>query len=190
MHIGTFTPKGTFAAAIERLDHLVELGIDMVELLPLNSCAGTHNWGYDGVCWYAVQEAYGGPDGLKAFVDGCHQGGIGVLIDVVYNYLGPSGATLPRFGPYFSESRNTWGKTPNLDGPDAEPVRRYIIDNVLMWLTAYHADGLRLDAVHALVDHSAVHLLEEMAMCVDALSTHLGRPLSLIAESDLTDPRA
>jgi maltooligosyltrehalose trehalohydrolase len=189
MHIGTFTEAGTFDAAIERLDHLVDLGIDFVELLPVNAFNGQWNWGYDGVDWYAVHDPYGGPDGLKRFVDACHGRGLAVLLDVVYNHLGPSGNYLDRFGPYFGAASNTWGAALNLDGPDSDPVRRHIIDNALMWLSDYHIDGLRLDAVHALVDHRATHLLEQMAIEVDSLSAHLGRPLSLIAESDLNDPR-
>ncbi len=189
LHVGTFTPEGTFAAAAGKLDHLVELGVDLVEVLPVNAVNGTYNWGYDGVGWYAVHEPYGGPDGFKAFVDACHQAGIGVVLDVVYNHLGPSGAYLPRFGQFFKPGRSTWGDLVNLDGPGSEPVRRYILDNALMWLHEFHVDGLRLDAVHALVDLGAVHILEELAVEVDALSTHLRRPLTLIAESDLNDPR-
>ena len=170
LHIGTFTRPGTFAAAVDRLDHLVDLGVDLVEVLPVNSVNGTHNWGYDGVGWYAVHEPYGGPDGFKHFVDSCHQRGLGVLLDVVYNHLGPSGAYLPRFGPFYKPGRSTWGELVNLDGPGSVPVRRYILDNALMWLHEYHVDGLRLDAVHALVDLSALHLLEELAVEVDALS--------------------
>jgi maltooligosyltrehalose trehalohydrolase len=189
LHIGTFTPEGTFDSAIERLDHLVELGVDLIELLPVNAFNGEHNWGYDGVCWYAPHEPYGGPDGLKRFVDACHARGLGVVLDAVYNHFGPSGAYAPTFGPYLGEGANTWGAAVNLDGPDSEEVRRYIIDSALMWLRDYHVDGLRLDAVHALVDHGAVHLLEQLAVEVESLATHLGRPLSLIAESDLNDPR-
>jgi maltooligosyltrehalose trehalohydrolase len=190
LHIGTFTPAGTFDAAIARLDHLVSLGVDMVELLPVNSFNGEHNWGYDGVCWYAPHEAYGGPDGLKRFVDAAHARGLGVVLDVVYNHFGPSGAYAPMFAPYLSEAgSNPWGASVNLDGPQSDEVRRYIIDSVLMWLRDYHVDGLRLDAVHALVDHSAINLLEQMAVEVSSLSVALGRPLSLIAESDLNDPR-
>jgi maltooligosyltrehalose trehalohydrolase len=189
LHVGTFTPEGTLDAAIGRLDHLVELGVDLVELLPVNAVNGTHNWGYDGVGWYAVHEPYGGPEAMKRFVDAAHQRGLGVLLDVVYNHLGPSGNYLPRFGPYLKAGRSTWGELLNLDGPDSEPVRRHIIDNALMWLADYHVDGLRLDAVHALVDHGATHLLEQLVVEVDALSTHLGRPLSLVAESDQNDPR-
>ncbi|WP_250006945.1 malto-oligosyltrehalose trehalohydrolase [Actinoplanes sp. M2I2] len=190
MHIGTFTAEGTFDAAIDRLDHLVELGVDLVELLPVNSFNGEYNWGYDGVAWFAPHEAYGGPDGLKRFVDAAHNKGLGVVLDVVYNHFGPSGAYAPMFAPYLSEAgSNPWGAAVNLDGPGAEEVRRYIVDNILMWLRDYHIDGLRLDAVHALADHSAVHLLEQMAVEVESLSAHVNRPLSLIAESDLNDPR-
>jgi maltooligosyltrehalose trehalohydrolase len=189
LHIGTFTPEGTFDAAIGRLDHLVSLGVGFVELLPVNAFNGVHNWGYDGVCWYAVHEPYGGPDGMKRFVDACHRRGLGVIQDVVYNHLGPSGAYLPRFGPYLTEGRNTWGRSVNLDGPGSDEVRQYIIDNALMWLRDYHVDGLRLDAVHALVDTRAIHLLEELGREVEVLSTHVGRTLTLIAESDLNDPR-
>jgi maltooligosyltrehalose trehalohydrolase len=189
LHVGTFTPAGTFDSAIERLDHLVDLGVDLVELLPVNAFNGEYNWGYDGVCWYAPHEAYGGPDGLKRFVDAAHARGLGVVLDVVYNHFGPSGAYAPMFGPYLAEGSNTWGRSVNLDGPQSGEVRRYIVDSVLMWLRDYHVDGLRLDAVHALVDQRATPLLEELAVEVENLSTHLGRPLSLIAESDLNDPR-
>ncbi|SHK84198.1 maltooligosyl trehalose hydrolase [Pseudonocardia thermophila] len=188
MHIGTFTPEGTFDAAIEKLDHLVRLGIDMVEVLPVNAVDGPRNWGYDGVGWYAVTENYGGPDAFKRFVEACHVRGLGVCLDVVYNHLGPSGAYLDRFGPYFA-GNNIWGPTVNLDGPGSEVVRRYIIDNALMWFRDFHVDALRLDAVHALRDTRAQHLLEQLAVEVEALSVHLGRPLSLIAESDLNDPK-
>ncbi|MFC5925046.1 malto-oligosyltrehalose trehalohydrolase [Micromonospora vulcania] len=189
LHIGTFTPEGTFDAAIDRLDHLVALGVDFIELLPVNAFNGEHNWGYDGVCWYAPHQPYGGPDGLKRLVDAAHAKGLGVILDVVYNHFGPSGAYAPRFGPYLAEQSNTWGRSVNLDGPHSDEVRSYIIDSVLMWLRDYHVDGLRLDAVHALPDSRAVPLLEELAVSVESLSTHLGRPLSLIAESDLNDPR-
>jgi maltooligosyltrehalose trehalohydrolase len=189
LHIGTFTEGGTFDAAIERLDHLVDLGVDLVELLPVNAFNGEHNWGYDGVCWYAPHEPYGGPDGLKRFVDACHAKGLGVVLDVVYNHFGPSGAYAPLFGPYLAEAENSWGRSVNLDGAHSDEVRRYIVDSVLMWLRDYHVDGLRLDAVHALLDRRAVHVLEELTREVEALSVHLGRPLSLIAESDLNDPR-
>ncbi|MGH3565448.1 MAG: malto-oligosyltrehalose trehalohydrolase [Pseudonocardia sp.] len=188
LHIATFTPAGTFDAAVERLDHLVALGVDLVEVLPVNAVDGPRNWGYDGVGWYAVTKNYGGPDAFKRFVDACHGRGLGVVLDVVYNHLGPSGAYLDRFGPYFAGS-NIWGPSLNLDGAHAEPVRRYMIDNALMWLREFHVDGLRLDAVHALHDERATHVLEELAIDVAVVEAHVGRPLSLIAESDLNDPR-
>jgi maltooligosyltrehalose trehalohydrolase len=190
MHVGTFTTEGTFDAAVERLDHLVALGVDLVELLPVNSFNGEYNWGYDGVCWFAPHEAYGGPDGLKRFVDACHGRGLGVVLDVVYNHFGPSGAYAPMFAPYLNVSAsNPWGASINLDGPQSDEVRRFILDSMLAWLRDYHVDGLRLDAVHAFADETAIHLLEQMAVEVDSLSAHLGRPLSLIAESDLNDPK-
>jgi maltooligosyltrehalose trehalohydrolase len=189
LHVGTFTPEGTFDAAIERLDHLVELGVDLIELLPVNAFNGEYNWGYDGVCWFAPHHAYGGPDGLKRLVDAAHARGLGVILDVVYNHFGPSGAYAPLFGPYLAETSNSWGRSVNLDGPHSDEVRRYIVDSVIMWLRDYHLDGLRLDAVHALRDQRAIPLLEELAAEVESLSTHVGRPLSLIAESDLNDPR-
>jgi maltooligosyltrehalose trehalohydrolase len=189
LHVGTFTPEGTFDAALGRLDHLRSIGVDLVELLPVNAFNGTHNWGYDGVGWFAVHEPYGGPAGYQRFVDGCHAAGLGVIQDVVYNHLGPSGNYLPLFAPYLKAGANTWGDLVNLDGDDSTEVRRYILDNVAMWLDDYHVDGLRLDAVHALSDGSPVHLLEEMAIEVAALSAHQRRPLTLIAESDLNDPK-
>ena len=189
LHVGTFTPAGTFDAAIERLDHLVGLGVDFVELMPVNAFSGSHGWGYDGVLWYAVHEPYGGPSGLVRFVDACHQRGLGVLLDAVFNHLGPSGNYLPKFGPYLTVGRTPWGEAINIAAADSDPVRRYIIDCALRWMRDFGIDGLRLDAVHALVDTTAVHLLEELAAETDALATELGRPLALIAESDLNDPR-
>ncbi len=188
LHVGTFTPEGTFDAALTRLGHLRGLGVDFVELMPVNAVNGTHNWGYDGVLWYAVHEPYGGPEGYQRFVDGCHAAGLGVIQDVVHNHLGPSGNYLPEFGPYLKDGANTWGDLVNLDGQGSAEVRRYVLDNALMWLDDYHVDGLRLDAVHALDDSSEPHLLEELATEVAELSAHLGRPLTLIAESDLNDP--
>jgi len=189
-HVGTFTPEGTFDATVARLPHLVDLGVGFLELMPVNAFNGPHNWGYDGVGWWAVHEGYGGPAGYQRLVDACHAHGIAVLQDVVYNHLGPSGNHLPRFGPYLREDRaNTWGQSVNLDGPGSEEVRRMIIENALMWLDEMHVDGLRLDAVHALSDDSPVHLLEELALEVDALSAHRNVPLTLVAESDLNDPR-
>ena len=190
LHVGTFTPGGTFDSTIERLDHLVNLGVTHVELMPVAAFPGRRGWGYDGVDLYAPHEAYGGPNGLKRLVDACHARGLAVLLDVVYNHLGPSGNYLGQYGPYFTDRYATpWGQAVNLDGPDSDEVRRFVCDNALMWLRDYHIDGLRLDAVHALLDTSAVHLLEQLAGEVDVLEAQLGRPLALIAESDLNDPR-
>ena len=190
LHIGTFTPEGTFDAAIERLDHLVELGITAVELLPVAEFSGDHGWGYDGVDLFAPHHAYGGPDGLKRLVDGCHARGLAVIMDVVYNHLGPSGNYLGRFGPYFTDRYATpWGQAVNFDGPGSAAVRAFFIENALTWLDDYHCDGLRIDAIHAILDASATHILEEIATNVERLENHLGRDLFLIAESDLNDPR-
>ncbi len=189
LHIGTFTVEGTFDSAIEKLDYLVDLGVDFVEVMPVNAFPGTHGWGYDGVLWYAVHEPYGGPDGLVRFVDACHRRGLGVLIDAVFNHLGPSGNYLPRFGPYLSSGSNPWGEGINIADADSDEVRHYIIDCALRWMRDFHADGLRLDAVHALVDTTAIHILEELSAETELLAQELGRPLSLIAESDLNDPR-
>ncbi|MEO7147794.1 MAG: malto-oligosyltrehalose trehalohydrolase [Terrimesophilobacter sp.] len=190
LHIGTFTPEGNLDAAIGRLEHLRSIGVDFVELLPVNAFNGVHNWGYDGVLWYAVHEPYGGPEGYQRFVDACHASGIGVIQDVVYNHLGPSGNYLPKFGPYLrGDEANTWGSALNLDGPDSDEVRHYIIDNVMLWLHDFHVDGLRLDAVHALVDQRAMSTLEELSTEVERASTSQGRPFTLIAESDRNDPK-
>jgi maltooligosyltrehalose trehalohydrolase len=190
LHIGTFTPAGTFDAAIERLGHLVDLGVGAIEMLPIVEFSGERGWGYDGVDLFAPHHAYGGPDGLKRLIDACHAAGLGVVIDAVYNHLGPAGNYLDEFGPYFSDRYQTnWGAAVNFDGPGSHEVRRFVVDNALMWLRDYHADGLRLDAVHAIVDRSAYHILEQLAEEVDDLATHLSRPLLLIAESDLNDPR-
>jgi maltooligosyltrehalose trehalohydrolase len=189
LHIGTFTTEGTLDSAITKLGHLRSIGVDLVEVMPVNAFNGTHNWGYDGVDWFAVSEEYGGPPAYQRFVDACHAAGLGVVQDVVYNHLGPSGNYLPLFGPYLTTGRNTWGDLVNLDGEGSHEVRRFILDNVRMWFADYHVDALRLDAVHALVDTSPVHLLEEMAVETQALSAHLRRPLTLIAESDLNQTR-
>ncbi len=189
LHIGTFTPEGTFDAAIARLPHLVALGVGFVQVMPVNAFNGVHGWGYDGVGWFAVHEPYGGPSGLERFVAAAHRLGLGVLLDVVHNHLGPSGNYLDRFGPYESDGANTWGRAINLSGAGSAEVRRFILENTAWWLRRYGVDGLRLDAVHALVDHSERHLLREAADLVAELSAELGRPLALIAESDLNDPR-
>jgi maltooligosyltrehalose trehalohydrolase len=190
LHVGTFTAAGTFLGVLDRLDHLLALGVTHVELMPIAEFPGEYGWGYDGVYPYAPHHAYGGPAGLKKMVDECHRRGLAVLLDVVYNHLGPSGNYLPHFGPYFTDRYQTpWGSAINFDGPDSDEVRRYLIDNALMWLRDYHFDGLRLDAVHAIIDHSAIHFLEQLASEVRALERDLGRDFVLIAESDLNDPR-
>ncbi|WP_436788674.1 malto-oligosyltrehalose trehalohydrolase [Yinghuangia sp. YIM S10712] len=190
LHIGTFTEAGTFDAAIERLDHLVGLGVTHVELMPVAAFPGRHGWGYDGVCLWAVHEPYGGPDGLKRFVDAAHARGLAVILDVVHNHLGPSGNYLPRFGPYFTDRYHTpWGSAVNLDGPGSDEVRAFLLGSALAWLRDFHLDGLRLDAVHELADRRAVPFLEELSDAVDRLGAAIGKPLFLIAESDLNDPR-
>ncbi|MGH3282544.1 MAG: malto-oligosyltrehalose trehalohydrolase, partial [Trebonia sp.] len=189
LHIGTFTPEGTLDAAIGRLDHLVSLGVTVVELMPVAAFPGEHGWGYDGIGLWAVHEPYGGPDALKRFVSACHERGLGVFLDVVYNHVGP-GNKLASFGPYFTDVYSTpWGPAVNLDQAWSDEVRSFIVDNALMWLRDYHVDGLRLDAVHAFQDHRAVHLLEELAVAVDGLSAATGRSLVLVAESDMNNPR-
>jgi maltooligosyltrehalose trehalohydrolase len=190
LHVGTFTPQGTFDAVADRLHFLADLGVDAIELLPVASFPGRRGWGYDGVCLYAPHATYGGPEGLRRLVDRAHQAGIGVVLDVVYNHLGPSGNFLPEFGPYFSSSHRTnWGKGINLDGPGSDDVRRYLIDNALMWMRDYHVDGLRLDAVHALSDSSAVHFLEQLNAEIGDLAASECRPLFAVGECDLNDPR-
>ncbi|QTE28308.1 malto-oligosyltrehalose trehalohydrolase [Pengzhenrongella sicca] len=190
LHVGTFTAAGTLDAAIERLDHLTDLGVEMVELMPLAAFEGTRGWGYDGVCLYAVHAPYGGPAALARFVDAAHSRGLAVCLDVVYNHLGPTGNYLEEFGPYFTDTHHTpWGRAVNLDGAGSAEVRRWICDNALRWLADFHVDALRLDAVHALVDDSPRHVLTQLADEVAALAAEVGRPLSLIAESDQNDPR-
>lgn len=189
LHLGTFTPEGTCAAAIGRLDHLVDLGVTMVSLLPMAAFPGRHGWGYDGVGLYAVHADYGGAQGLQRLVDACHARGLSVGLDVVYNHLGPSGNYLREFGPYFTGSHHTpWGEAVNLDGPGSDGVRAFVLDNARMWLTDFHVDALRLDAVHELHDRSALHLLEELAQLADQVSASTGIPRHLIAESDRNDP--
>ena len=189
LHLGTFTPEGTLDSAADRLDHLVALGVTHVELMPVNAVNGIHNWGYDGVLFFAIHEPYGGPVSYARFVDRCHAAGLAVIQDVVYNHLGPSGNYLGRFGPYqHVDSQTGWGAAMNLDGDGSAEVRRYLLDNARMFFAEYHVDGLRLDAVHALIDHSVPHILEELGTEAVAWSAHVGRPLTLIAESDLNDP--
>ena len=190
LHVGTFTPGGTLDSAIDRLDHLRELGATHVELMPVAAFAGRHGWGYDGVALFAVHEPYGGPDALKRFVDAAHNRGLAVLLDVVYNHFGPVGNYTGKLGPYLTESHKTpWGGAVNLEGPSSHQVRRFFCDNALMWMRDFHIDGLRLDAVHAFVDRSAIHFLEQLSIETETLAAALGRRLVLIAESDLNDPR-
>jgi maltooligosyltrehalose trehalohydrolase len=190
LHVGTFSPEGTFAGVAKRLDHLMDLGVTHLELMPVNGFSGSRGWGYDGVNLFAPHEAYGGPQGLKGLVDDCHARGLAVILDVVYNHLGPEGNYLEQFGPYLTDRYSSpWGKAVNLDGPGSDEVRRFFCDNALMWLRDYHFDGLRIDAVHAIVDTSAVHFLEQLAVEVEELQAQVGRHLTLIAESDLNDPR-
>lgn len=190
LHVGTYTREGTLDAAAERLEHLVDLGVTHVELMPLCPFPGRHGWGYDGVSLWAVHEPYGGPAALKRFVDRAHGLGLGVVLDVVHNHLGPSGNHLPRFGPYFTDTHTTpWGSAVNLDAPGSDEVRAFLLGSALAWLRDYRLDGLRLDAVHALYDTRACHFLEELSAAVDALAAEVDRPLFLIAESDLNNPR-
>jgi maltooligosyltrehalose trehalohydrolase len=190
LHIGTFTPEGTFDSAAGKLPYLAELGVTHVELMPVNAFEGRHGWGYDGVALFAVHEPYGGPDGLKRFVIAAHQAGLAVLLDVVYNHFGPSGNYTGKFGPYIIPSHQTpWGGAVNLEDAGSNEVRRFFCDNASMWLRDFHIDGLRIDAVHAFVDRSAIHFLEQLATEVEALQAALARKLVLIAESDLNDPR-
>lgn len=190
LHIGTFTPAGTLDAARAHLPYLKELGMTHVELMPVNAFPGQRGWGYDGVSLFAPQEAYGGPEALKRFVDSSHQHGLAVLLDVVYNHLGPSGNYLGKFGPYFTRLHNTpWGDAVNLEDAGSHEVRRFFCDNALMWLRDYHFDGLRLDAVHAYMDRTAIHFMEQLGSEVRALEAETGRRYVLIAESDLNDPR-
>jgi maltooligosyltrehalose trehalohydrolase len=189
LHVGTFTPEGTFDAAIAKLDHVVRLGVGAIELMPIAEFPGDRGWGYDGVDMYAAHHSYGGPEGLDRLVAACHERGLAVVLDVVYNHLGPDGNYLERFGPYFTDRHHTpWGRAMNYDGADSGPVREFVIDNTLMWMRDHMIDGVRLDAIHAIVDLSAVHLIEELTTRVDALETELGRTLWVIAESDLNDP--
>jgi maltooligosyltrehalose trehalohydrolase len=190
LHVGTFTEAGTYAAAAEKLRHLAELGITHVELMPIASFPGNRGWGYDGVDWYAPFRAYGTCEELAAFIDACHARGIAVLLDVVYNHFGPEGNYWREFGPYFTHDVTTpWGDAINFDGAYSDAVRRFVLDNAVMWLRDYQFDGLRLDAVHAMQSAGAVHVLEDLAHRVRQLSVELNRPLLLIAESDTNDPR-
>lgn len=190
LHVGTFTPEGTFEAIIPRLRNLVELGVTAIEVMPVAQFPGARNWGYDGVGLYAVQNTYGGPAGFKTLVDAAHVVGLGVILDVVYNHVGPEGSHLETYGPYFTDKyRTPWGRALNYDDADSDEVRRFVVDNARYWITEYHVDGLRLDAVHGIFDFSARHLLEELAAAVHDQAETLGRTGLVIAESDLNDPK-
>ena len=190
LHIGTFTPEGTFDSAIPKLAHLKELGITAVELMPVGEFPGTRNWGYDQVDLYAPHSAYGGPLGLKRFVNACHQAGLAVVLDVIYNHAGPEGNYLAEFGPYFTDQyRTPWGRAMNYDNAGSDGVRRFVIDNALYWVTEYHIDALRLDAIHGIFDFGVRHILAELGDRFQEQATQLGRRAWIIAESDLNDVR-
>jgi maltooligosyltrehalose trehalohydrolase len=189
LHVGTFTRAGTFDAAVQKLGHLVDLGVSHVEVMPVCAFDGRHGWGYDGVAPWSVHEPYGGPDGFKRFVDAAHGAGLAVLLDVVHNHVGPSGNYLSQFGPYFTDRyRTPWGDAVNLDDAGSDEVRAYLLGSIDAWLRHFHVDGLRLDAVHELRDNRAISLLEQIATDVDALADETGRPLVVVAESDRNDP--
>ena len=190
LHVGTFTAEGTFAAAIAHLDEIADLGVTAVELMPVAQFPGSRNWGYDGVCPFAVHGSYGGQQELKRLVAACHRRGLAVVLDVVYNHLGPEGNYLGEFGFYFTDRyRTPWGAALNFDGPYSDEVRRYFIENALYWVEEFHVDALRLDAVHAILDHSARPFLEELAEAVHERARRLGRRVYVIAESHLNDAR-
>ena len=190
LHVGTFSEEGTFAGVIKHLDKLVELGVTAIELLPLAEVPGQRNWGYDGVQLFCIRDDFGGAEGLMALVDACHAKGLAVIVDVVYNHFGPEGNYIAEFGPYFNPVYSTpWGQAVNLDGPGCDPVRHFFIENALSFFRDYHVDGLRLDAIRSLFDHSAYSFLEELSAKTDTLSNELSRPLILIGETDDNDPR-
>jgi maltooligosyltrehalose trehalohydrolase len=190
LHVGTFTAQGTFDAIVPHLDELKDLGITSIEIMPVAQFPGDRNWGYDGVYPGAVQNSYGGPEGLKRLIDACHQRGLAVTLDVVYNHLGPEGNYLCDFGPYFTDRYHTpWGAAINFDGPDSDAVRRFFIENALSWVTEFRLDALRLDAVHGIFDFSALHFLQELAAAVHEQAERLNRRIYVIAESDLNDVR-
>jgi maltooligosyltrehalose trehalohydrolase len=190
LHVGTFSKEGTFDGAIQHLEYLADLGVTHLELMPVAEFAGDRGWGYDGVALFATHEPYGGPDGLKRFVDACHARGLSVILDVVYNHFGPVGNYTNKFGPYLTERHKTpWGDAVNLDEGGSDEVRRFFVDNALMWLRDYHCDGLRFDAVHEYIDRSAVHFMEQLSAEVERLGATVGREFYLIAESDLNDPK-
>ncbi|MGC4097008.1 MAG: malto-oligosyltrehalose trehalohydrolase [Nitrospira sp.] len=190
LHVGTFTPEGTFDAVIPRLASLCDLGVTAIEIMPVAQFSGTRNWGYDGVHPYAPQHSYGGPHGLHRLVDACHRHGLAVFLDVVYNHIGPEGAYLSEFGPYFTERYQTpWGAGVNYDDRGSDPVRAFVCNNVRMWIRDYHVDGLRLDAVHAIYDLGARHILRDIKDAAESASKARGHIAHIVAESDLNDIR-
>jgi maltooligosyltrehalose trehalohydrolase len=190
LHVGAFTPQGSFEAVIPRLGQLRDLGVTALEIMPVAQFPGSRNWGYDGVLPYTSQNSYGGPHGLQKLVDACHAAGLAIILDLVYNHLGPEGNYLHEFGPYFSDRYKTpWGKAVNYDGPGCDPVRLFVLDNVRMWLEEFHFDGLRLDAVHAIFDFGARHILRDVQEVAEDAAQRCGRQIHIIAESDLNDPR-
>ena len=190
LHVGTFSPAGNFDGVIERLQYLKQLGITAIELMPVAAFPGERNWGYDGVSPYAVQASYGGPQGLRRLVDAAHSAGLAVLLDVVYNHLGPEGNYLRLFGPYFTDQHETpWGEAVNYDQAGSGMVRRYVVENALYWIREYHLDGLRLDAVQTIRDDSPRHILSEIAENVQELAGELGRRVLVIAETDENNAR-
>lgn len=190
LHVGTFSTEGTFGGVIKDLNHIVDLGVTAIELMPVAQFSGVRNWGYDGVYPFAVQNSYGGPSGLKRLVDACHNKGLAVVMDVVYNHLGPEGNYTANFGPYFTDRYKTaWGPAVNFDGPLSDEVRRFIIENARTWITEFHIDALRLDAIHSIYDFSASHILKELADEIHCLAQLLDRKVWAFAESDLNDSK-
>jgi maltooligosyltrehalose trehalohydrolase len=190
LHTGTFTDEGNFEGIAKKLDHLLELGITAIELMPVATFPGNHNWGYDGVFPFAVHSVYGGAKGLQTLVDQCHEKGLAVILDVVYNHLGPEGNYFPEFGPYLTDNYKTpWGKAINFDDAGCDGVRKYFIENALMWFRDFHVDALRLDAVHAIKDFSAQHFLAELRQYVNQLEQITGKNRYLLIECDLNDPK-
>ncbi|QGU07773.1 Malto-oligosyltrehalose trehalohydrolase [Corynebacterium occultum] len=189
LHVGTFSARGDFEGVVDKLPHLKDLGVSAIELMPVQPFGGERNWGYDGVAWMAVQESYGGRAGLKKLVDAAHAAGIAVYLDVVYNHFGPDGNYNGFFGPYTSGGSTGWGEVVNISGPDSDEVRAFILDTVRQWFSEFHIDGLRLDAIHALDDNGAPSILAQMQQIADEITATTGVPRSLIAESDLNDPK-
>lgn len=190
LHVGTFTSEGTFEAVINKMDHLIDLGVNTIEIMPVSQFPGDRNWGYDGVYPFAAQHSYGGPEGLKKLINACHNNNIAVILDAVYNHMGPEGNYLSQFGPYFTDKYHTpWGSALNFDDKYSDEVRNFFLENVIMWFEEFHFDGLRLDAIHEIIDKSSVHFLKEMRLSVDDLESQTGRKYILIAESDLNDTK-